>query len=563
MKKRSKTIFNLLVAVCSITAISCNNDVLEEKTNKVDLSQIEFSLTDADFQTEDDNASTRSLKETVKDTVSLGDGMTAEVTVEPDTAVTKSPKTRAISNGHYTMLAYDMGGNLKGVLEGSVSGSVFTPASGKPENIQLTPGTYTFVCYNDKVTRSGNDLTVAIADAETARIGRAENVVVSGKKQKIPFVMKHAGCKVRFIYYIPALEMYKSEDIKASVSSDIGSVPTTVTMNAFTTNVSYGSGTITGVPLNVDNLHGKTLEGWDDRSGCQGYSNLTYILPSTNSSSFTLNFISGQIWETEFTGKSIKVPTSKVMKMNGSYVVKFKIFTKPYYLFSDGTAGLIAKHPGKTPIGLVVYRPLHLAMALKDVDAGATYQWNSLIPGAINNNDERFSSDRPDDVSAVLREATVDGEPGAYATSYRGGLMTPSTGEVKANSTNFPAFYAAAHYTPGVPVTGTNINHWFLPTVYCWNLLLGHYNGKGKLGEYYFRSWTDEFDYSSSSIASLFTSVGGTAPTGMYWTGREYEDTSSGTPQYYGVSMFLDNNKFSIWKSDKWDSKKVRPFIFY
>ena len=50
-------------------------------------------------------------------------------------------------------------------------------------------------------------MTVAIADAETARIGRAENVVVSGKKQKIPFVMKHAGCKVRFQYNIPALEI--------------------------------------------------------------------------------------------------------------------------------------------------------------------------------------------------------------------------------------------------------------------------------------------------------------------------------------------------------------------
>lgn len=557
MKKRSKTIFNLLVAICSITAISCNNDVLEEKTNKVDLSQIEFSLTDADFQTEDDNASTRSLKETVKDTVSLGDGMTAEVTVEPDTAVTKSPKTRAISNGHYTMLAYDMGGNLKGVLEGSVSGSIFTPASGKPENIQLTPGTYTFVCYNDKVTRNGNDLTVAIADAETARIGRAENVVVSGKKQKIPFVMKHAGCKVRFQYNIPALEIYQSEDVKASVSSDIGSVPTTVTMNAFATNVSYSSGTITGIPLSV---FYKTQEGAYTVTGCLGGSGEVYMLPSTNSSNFTLNFNSGQIWETEFTGKSIKVPTSKVMKMNGSYVVKFKIFTKPYYLFSDGTAGLIAKHPGKTPIGLVVYRPMHLAMALKDVDAGTTYQWNSLI-GAINNNDERNSSEHPDDVYSLLTEPSIGSDPGDYAISYQG-FTTPSTSEVKANSTNFPAFYAAAHYTPGVPVTGTNINHWFLPTVYSWRHLLQHY-GKKIPTVYYFHSWTDQFDYSSSSIASLFTSVGGTAPTGMYWTGREYEDTSSGTPQYYGVSMFLDNNKVSIWKSDKWDLKKVRPFIYY
>lgn len=442
MKKRSKTIFNLLVAICSITAISCNNDVLEEKTNKVDLSQIEFSLTDADFQPEVDNASTRSLKETVKDTVSLGDGMTAEVTVEPDTAVTKSPKTRAISNGHYTMLAYDMGGNLKGVLEGSVSGSVFTPASGKPENIQLTPGTYTFVCYNDKVTRNGNDLTVAIADAETARIGRAENVVVSGKKQKIPFVMKHAGCKVRFQYYIPSLEIYQSEDVKASVSSDIGSVPTTVTMNAFATNVSYSSGTITGIPLSIEVSY-KTQEGYNNVNGCIGGSYEVYMLPSTNSSNFTLNFNSGQIWETEFTGKSIKVPTSKVMKMNGSYVVKFKIFTKPYYLFSDGTAGLLAKHPGKTPIGLVVYRPMHLAMALKDVDAGTTYQWNSLFGGPINNNDDRNSSIRPDDVSSLFSEPTINSDPGDYAISYLG-FMTPSTSEVKANSTNSPSFLCSS-----------------------------------------------------------------------------------------------------------------------
>ena len=248
------------------------------------------------------------------------------------------------------------------------------------------------------------------------------------------------------------------------------------------------------------------------------------------------------------------------MKMNGSYVVKFKIFTKPYYLFSDGTAGLIAKHPGKTPIGLVVYRPMHLAMALKDVDAGTTYQWNSLI-GAINNNDERNSSEHPDDVYSLLTEPSTGSDPGDYAISYQG-FTTPSTSEVKANSTNFPAFYAAAHYTPGVPVTGTNINHWFLPTVYSWRHLLQHY-GKNISTIYYFQSWTDQFDYSSSSIGSLFTSVGGTAPTGMYWTGREYEDTSSGTPQYYGVSMFLDNNKVSIWKSDKWDLKKVRPFIYY
>ena len=565
MKKRSKTIFNLLVAVCSITAISCNNDVLEEKTNKVDLSQIEFSLADADFQTEDNNASTRSLKETVKDTVSFGDGMTAEVTVEPDTAVTKSPKTRAISNGHYTMLAYDMGGNLKGVLEGSVSGSVFTPASGKPENIQLTPGTYTFVCYNDKVTRSGNDLTVAIADAETARIGRAENVVVSGKKQKIPFVMKHAGCKVRFVYDIPSLECYTSENIDASVSSDAGSVPTSATINAFTKNVSYGAGTITGIPLRIDSKTHYALTG-PVSSGCKGLSNDTYLLPSTNSSKFTLKFNSGQIWETEFTGKSIKVPTSKVMKMNGSYIVKFKIFTKPYYLFSDGTAGLLAKHPGKTAIGVVVYRARQLAMALNDVDAGATYQWSSLMPGAEDNNDDRFSTSLPNTVNYVSAGGEFNSKPYAYALTYEF-FTTPSTNKVKGNSTDYPAFYAAAHYTPSVPVTGANLDHWVLPTVDEWGELLRHYGknfGNSLPAQYRFQSWTDQVDYSSSSIASLFTPVSGTVPSGTYWTSREYMNTSGGTPKYEGVAFtFGIVARVSIWNMDKVAPAKVRPFIYY
>ena len=37
---------------------------------------------------------------------------------------------------------------------------------------------------------------------------------------------------------------------------------------------------------------------------------------------------------------------------------------------------------------------------------------------------------------------------------------------------DFPAFYAAAHYNSGVPVTGTNIGKWFLPAFGQWKLLL-------------------------------------------------------------------------------------------
>ena len=35
---------------------------------------------------------------------------------------------------------------------------------------------------------------------------------------------------------------------------------------------------------------------------------------------------------------------------------------------------------------------------------------------------------------------------------------------------NYPAFYAAAHYDAGVPITGANIGKWYLPSIGEWNL---------------------------------------------------------------------------------------------
>ena len=254
------------------------------------------------------------------------------------------------------------------------------------------------------------------------------------------------------------------------------------------------------------------------------------------------------------------------MKMNGSYIVKFKIFTKPYYLFSDGTAGLLAKHPGKTAIGVVVYRARQLAMALNDVDAGATYQWSSLMPGAENNNDDRFSTSLPNTVNYVSAGGEWNSQPYAYALTYDQ-FTTPSTNKVKGNSTDYPAFYAAAHYTPSVPVTGANLDHWVLPTVDEWGELLRHYGknfGNSLPAQYRFQSWTDQVDYSSSSIASLFTPVSGTVPSGTYWTSREYMNTSGGTPKYEGVSFtFGIIARVSIANDDKIVPKKVRPFIYY
>ena len=188
------------------------------------------------------------------------------------------------------------------------------------------------------------------------------------------------------------------------------------------------------------------------------------------------------------------------------------------------------------------------------------------MPGAENNNDDSFSTFMPNNVYHVAQGGESNSLPYAYALTYEY-FTTPSTNKVKGNSTDYPAFYAAAHYTPSVPVTGTNLDHWVLPTVDEWGKLLRHYGknfGKNLSSRYYFQSWTDQVDYSSSSIASLFTPVSGTVPSGTYWTSREYMNTSGGTPQYEGVAfVFGYGDRVYIMNTPKNIPEKVRPFIYY
>ena len=65
----------------------------------------------------------------------------------------------------------------------------------------------------------------------------------------------------------------------------------------------------------------------------------------------------------------------------------------------------------------------------------------------------------------MLILSDLNGYDYTYSTVYS------TDGIVKGNdATNYPAFYAAAHYDPGVTVTGANIGKWYLPTIGEWNL---------------------------------------------------------------------------------------------
>ena len=61
----------------------------------------------------------------------------------------------------------------------------------------LSPNTYTFVCFNDKVELNNNKLIVTDSNAGQALIGRTQ-VAVSGNKYQVHFDMKHQAARVRF-----------------------------------------------------------------------------------------------------------------------------------------------------------------------------------------------------------------------------------------------------------------------------------------------------------------------------------------------------------------------------
>ena len=124
---------------------------------------ISFSLTEPDFD-EREVVASRALggERNAADTLDLGDGVLAEtsMTRESGTMATRTPSV-PMSNGNYTILAYDASGVLQGQINAKVSSNKFR----NNDIMILEPGTYTFVCLNDKVDFSGGVISVSQATA--------------------------------------------------------------------------------------------------------------------------------------------------------------------------------------------------------------------------------------------------------------------------------------------------------------------------------------------------------------------------------------------------------------
>lgn len=443
---------NLLLSAIAMLLLTagCSSEDNNSKETKVDVTKdFKFTLSFSDYNEETTAEGTRAtnIDVTKKEIIPMGD-LFAEASVELDTTKTVSAeqvaKTRAVSDGTYTIYAYQ-GSTLKGTLKGSVTSNVFTATSANQE-IGLSPGTYTFVCANEKVNTSGTTWTINRQDIETARIGIAENVVITPtpRKQTVAFDMKHVGCKVRVRI---TMEGYPCANVQATLASTTD-IPQQATFDPATRTYSYGN-----TAAYTQNFAMPNAAPYNFTSN----SSETYFFPGTRGADLKLTLNSGNAYKLPVAGRNATFPSLASMAMNGAYVLNLTLKYNYIYLYSDGTIGQYtdAAHATKTPIAMVVSRSKRLAVALKDATDNTAFNWG---PAGTQSN-TTMSSTYTD------HQGDLNGEAYTWAATYS------ADGIVKANDqTNYPMFYAAAHYNPGVTITGANIGKWFLPTMGEWNL---------------------------------------------------------------------------------------------
>ena len=593
MKKQ--TILSSILGIALLTLTACsNNDENAIENGKVDVAQrIEFKVNFADYNTEQSVNVTRASKEDIKlakSDIDLGNGIVAECTLQRDTVKQEhAPRTRTLfSTFVYTMLAFEASTHT---YKGSVTGNVtysggnwdFTPTSSN-ESIYLTPGTYDFVLYNDKVTRSGNNLTVTQANAADAWIGRTTQVITATpRKQKVAFTMKHAGAvvKIRLEGY-GKFDMANTTGILSSINST--AIPSSAVYDAANDSWTMGTGTAVSSNTTFSSTLGE-MDPWGAGNTLvyRAISSEIAFLPSTDVSKLKFTFTNGKYYNLNLAGAGLTFNPASPLKLdkNGSYILNIKLKKNFIYLMSDGTRGFFkdTTYGGgtKTPIAVVVSRSKHLAIALTDANNGNPCDWCSTGSTYASTPYNKSSVGK----NIFDQTSLYNG----YSETWDASASTDNV-TVKGTSSDFPAFKAAAEYTPtlpaGVQLTGKMIGKkWFLPSLGEWKLacfeLGGNDDSSGMQNEQtshghlqgYYSWWYDLL------ATEAFTQVGGTSFTedprvshpvsDYYWSSSESELGS----YCYPCTIFGVLHGFRwYWAGYNGNTTSslllhVRPFIHY
>lgn len=569
MKNRQTILLSILGAFVLLLTACSNEDNNALDGGKKDIQTVEFKVKFADYNDDQNISVTRAGSKEIKleqKTIDLGNGLLADCTLQRDTTKQKRhATTRTLANDTYTMLAYDAATHtFKGEMTGTVTGGIFTATSSNA-SINLTPGTYDFVLYNSKVSRSGNNLTVTRTNADAALIGRTtQTITASPSKQYVPFTMKHAGARVKlringlYVDFVEAKATLSSvgpNDILASSVYDASSD-------------TWTAGAGTGMSENV------TFEGASPfavlRGGASGivpYSKeVFFFMPHTDITKLKLTFTSGTIYNTNLAGASIifNPSSSFQLEQNCQYVLNISLKYNYLYLMSDGTTGFFNETTygggSKIPIAVVLSKSKRMAIALNNADNNATYNWCNNGYGnywSVQANTHMAAS-----VDDALTSSATSGLDETWDPTYTTNAITMYGGSgVKAYNSTFPAFNAAANYNISWPYTGSQPLKWYLPSIsdFKWVFSSLSFLNQSTI------STSQSYDYYGRQVNEAFTQVGGTPLWSETDSNGSYYITSTEINQYYyGYVQFFDRSMF--WGSSLKSSgvvSRVRPFVAY
>ena len=582
--KRINTAF-LLLALSGMTLAGCSNeDIANVTPQEKETGNVSFSIVEKDYEPATDNPKTRAAAEETKSiTQDLGDGLMAEVSLVPDTTHrATTPKTRAISTPtHYTIQAFQ-GGVKKGELKGTFNGSTFTPDTGQPEAIGLPHGTYDFVCFNDGVTSNGTQLTVNRSAAATARFTVKRGVVINqDPKQQVEFTLKHASAIVS--YYLESQEFLfegivtntqtideqgqpayvndfanEEDRIKYKIESAASTVPSTMVYDIATDTYSYPTTEQVSKSANV-NL-GTSLVAYstpgDSFSGSPISVPADYYLPSTNCADMKLTFTHGKINGGNLAGKSITIPTSKLVEANKAYAVIMRLYLADRYVYSDGSYGPRSQNSTKTPIAVIVSD--RIAIALHDINEGGAeqLQWgsnttSSEVPSWYNtcaNYADLFDANqygRAENATGAAKSAVSGYTPAAPSGKI---WQVPTLANFLQMGTTLGRITEGSSFEDYVSYVGSGKGYAFFAP-----------SGSAATG---FTPAPSTANFPAMDMArfnNAFTKEGGTPPSGTYWTYMECKDGA----EYKMATIEISGGKYHLGLKSKTETAKVRPVILY
>ena len=561
------------VAALLLMACSSEENVVDE-AHKVDVGKgITFQFNEEAFV-----PGTISKKGTraaqTPEVIDLGNGLTAELALEPDTlGLSQTRAANPIPDGHYKIYAIDASNVRHDGIDGNVSGGVFT--ANPPGRWELNSGeTYTFVCINDAVVDNGTSLSYTYSHDQTALqplIGVTQHQVSNMGDDVVSFVMRHQNARVRFqvtSFTAPCMNLklkYNMDptiapcevtnyDLKGVITGYTGSADTSQwgDFMPLTVNKPY-------VPSAITETY-KTSTGYIYYPGhfqmwMQHYMWWVGTIYG-KSDAFSKNI---------FTNLAFGHQATDFFEPNHSYVYNITVKPSALYLFSDGTVGTIGDKGSRTPIAVVVKEKTSasdkgLACALKNPAGSSIIPWgyrgtNYFIAGG----DGSF-----DNMKGYEYTYTTNYYNPAAFTEY--GLPMATTPPAE-QQILLPTYYYAAHYNPGVPVTGANIGKWFLPSAGQVKLLLKRYADLKEAD-----MPTDFYDFWSpptpipgvpiniTKLKKVFTDGGAT------WVGDQWALSGTDANNHsISVAMWLDKAGWNYESGNLpyMHQQNVYPFVYF